>query len=86
MATRLTSIPRTTHWLPKARAPASMRPGFFTASELTLTFSAPARMTARISSTLRMPPPTEKGMKIVSATRRTTSSMMLRASDEAVMS
>ena len=63
-----------------------MIPGFSTAPELTLTFSAPARMTLRMSSRVRMPPPTEKGMKIVSATRFTTSIMMSRPSDEAVMS
>ena len=60
--------------------------GFFTAAELTLTFSAPARSTARMSSKVRMPPPTEKGMKISAATRRTTSIMIFRRSLEAVMS
>ena len=57
-----------------------------TASVFTLTFSAPARITRRISSTVPMPPPTEKGMNIVSATLFTTSSMIARPSAEAVMS
>jgi len=79
-------MPRTTHWLPKARAPWVMMPGSSTAAEFTLTFSAPAPMTRRMSSRLRMPPPTEKGMKMVSATRRTTSIMMSRLSEDAVIS
>jgi len=53
---------------------------------VTLTFSAPARITRRMSSSVRIPPPTEKGMKIVSATLFTTSSMIARPSAEAVMS
>ena len=63
-----------------------MRSGLRTAAELTLTFSAPARSTSRISSTVEMPPPTEKGMKTCSATRRTVSIRMARRSAEAVMS
>ena len=63
-----------------------MMVGFFTASVLTLIFSAPAKITCRMSSTVRMPPPTEKGMKIVSATFFTTSIMIARPSAEAVMS
>ena len=43
-------MPRTTHWLPKASAPRAMSPGCRTAAELTLTFSAPASSTARMSS------------------------------------
>ena len=60
--------------------------GFRTACEFTLTFSAPASSTARMSSSDPMPPPTENGMKIRSATRRTTSIMMPRRSAVAVMS
>ena len=74
------------HWRPKASAPRAMISGWRTAAELTLIFSAPASSTARMSSTLRIPPPTENGIKMVSATRRTTSIMMLRRSWEAVMS
>ena len=79
-------MPRTMHWLPKALAPSEMMPGFFTASVFTLTFSAPARITLRISSTDPIPPPTENGMKIVSATFLTTSSRIARPSTEAVIS
>ena len=39
-----------------------------------------------MSATEEMPPPTEKGMKIVEATRSTTSMKMPRFSAEAVMS
>ncbi len=41
-----------------------------------LTFSAPAWISRVASSRVRMPPPTVNGMKISSATRRTTSSRM----------
>ena len=83
---RATSIPRTTHWLPYSAAPPVMMSGLRTADELTLTFSAPARRTSRISATEEMPPPTEKGMKICSATLRTVSIRIFRLSAEAVMS
>lgn len=46
----------------------------------------PASSTARMSSTLAMPPPTENGMKMAEATRSTTSRKIPRASCEAVMS
>eukprot|EP01022_Parablepharisma_sp_SALTPOND_P016322 TRINITY_DN2380_c0_g1_i1.p1 TRINITY_DN2380_c0_g1~~TRINITY_DN2380_c0_g1_i1.p1 ORF type:complete len:563 (-),score=94.78 TRINITY_DN2380_c0_g1_i1:1050-2738(-) len=85
-STCFTSMPKTTHWDPNAAAPSLMTSGFFTAPELTLTFSAPARSTARMSSRVLMPPPTEKGMKILEATSLTTSRKMLRPSWEAVMS
>ena len=60
--------------------------GVLTAAELMLTFSAPAWMSRVASSRVRMPPPTVNGMKISSATRRTTSSMMSRPSWLALMS
>ncbi len=60
--------------------------GLRTAAEFTLTFSAPARSTSRISSTVEIPPPTEKGMKTCSATRRTVSMRIARRSADAVMS
>ena len=79
-------MPTTTAWEPKAAAPSWISCGFLTAAELIETFSAPARSTARMSATLAMPPPTEKGMKICAATRSTTSRKMPLASAEAVMS
>ena len=60
--------------------------GVLTAAELMLTFSAPAWIRRVASSRVRMPPPTVNGMKISSATRRTTSSMMARPSWLALMS
>ena len=57
-----------------------------TAAVFTATLSAPARSRASASSTERTPPPTVKGRNTVSATRRTMSSTMGRASEEAVMS
>ena len=74
------------HCVPNAAAPSLMICGLRTACELTDTFSAPASSTARMSATDPMPPPTANGMKICSATRRTTSSMMPRRSADAVMS
>jgi hypothetical protein len=50
------------------------------------TLSAPARSSRRASSTLRTPPPIVKGMKTCSAVRRATSTIVSRASDDAVMS
>jgi len=79
-------MPRTMHWLPKMRAPWEIRSGLSTAALLMLIFSAPALRTRYMSSTLRIPPPTLKGMKMVRATWLTTSIMMPRLSDEAVMS
>src|SRR5690606_32902133 len=60
--------------------------GRSTAAVLTDTFSAPARSRRRASSTVRTPPPTVNGMNTFSATRRATSTMVSRASDDAVMS
>ena len=57
-----------------------------TAAVLIDTLSAPDGSSARISSTVRTPPPTVSGMKQASAVRRTTSSMMPRFSWLAVMS
>ena len=50
------------------------------------TLSAPARSSARMSASLRTPPPTVSGMKQASAVRLTTSSSVPRASWLAVMS
>ena len=74
------------HWLPKRVAPAVTSSGVRTAGELIDTLSAPASSSSRISSTVRMPPPTVNGMKTLSAMRRTTSRMMSRRSWLAVMS
>ena len=51
-----------------------------------LTLSAPARNITFMSSTDRMPPPTVKGIKHSEAVLSTTSTMVARASDEAVIS
>ena len=53
---------------------------------LSVILSAPARKIARMSSTVRNPPPTVNGIKTSSATRRTRSATMSRLSDDAVMS
>ena len=45
-----------------------------------------ATSTARMSATVLIPPPTENGMAMLSATRSTTSRKMPRPSAEAVMS
>ena len=67
-------------------APSESSSGRRTAWELRLTFSAPASSTRRMSSFEPSPPPTEKGMKMTSATRSTTPIMIPRRSAEAVMS
>ena len=54
--------------------------------ELIETLSDPALSSARMSSIVRIPPPTVRGIKITSAVRRTTSSMMSRPSWLAVIS
>ena len=56
------------------------------APELTLTLSAPHLRTRSKSSSVRMPPPTVRGMKISEATRRRMSVNRFRPSTEAVMS
>jgi hypothetical protein len=65
-------MPTTMHWQPNAAAPSEMMCGVLTAAELTEIFSAPASSTSRMSATVEMPPPTEKGMKICEATASTT--------------
>ena len=56
------------------------------AEELMEILSAPSLRRARKSSTVRIPPPTVKGMNTVSATLRTMSTTVPRASEEAVIS
>ncbi len=84
--TRLGSIFTTMHWLPNRRAASWTNSGSFTAAELIETLSHPASSSWRMSSSVRMPPPTVSGMNTCSAVRRTTSSMMSRPSWLAVMS
>lgn len=74
------------HCEPNWRAPSAIISGFRTASELTLTFSAPARSTRRMSSSVSIPPPTAKGIWTAFATSRTMSISIPRLSADAVMS
>ncbi len=74
------------HWLPNRRAPSEMSEGLRTAAVSMLTFSAPANSTRRMSSIVRSPPPTAKGMKMRRATARTTSIMMSSCAGLAPMS
>ena len=60
--------------------------GSLTAAVFTPTLSAPAFNIRRTSSTDRMPPPTVSGINTCSDTRRTTSTMVSRESELAVMS
>ena len=85
-STRLTSMDKTTHWSPYFLAAWPMRAGFAMAPELTLTLSAPHLSTRSKSASVRMPPPTVRGMKISEATRRRMSVKRFRPSAEAVMS
>ena len=62
--TRCGSMFTTVAQRPNFRATSAIRCGFFTAAELTLTFSAPAWISRVASSSVRMPPPTVNGMKI----------------------
>ncbi len=63
-----------------------MSAGSFTAAEFSEVLSHPAASIARMSSAVRMPPPTVYGMKTSSAVRRATSSIIGRSSCVAVMS
>lgn len=67
-STRLASTERTTHWSPYFRAAFRIREGSRIAPELTLTLSAPHLRTRSKSSTVLIPPPTVRGMKMVEAT------------------
>ena len=85
-STRLASTDRTTHWSPYFFAARVMRSGSRMAPELTLTLSAPHLSTRSKSSTVLMPPPTVRGMKMVEATSVRMSVNRARPSAEAVMS
>jgi hypothetical protein len=74
------------HCEPKRSAPSRTSSGRWMADVLMLTLSAPARSITFISSTDRIPPPTVNGMKHSAAVRSTTSTIVARASDEAVIS
>ena len=76
----------TTHCLPNLSAASEIRRGLAIAAELTEILSAPSRSSMRKSSTVRMPPPTVKGMNTVSATRRTMSTTVLRLSEAPALS
>ena len=76
----------TAHWLPNTSATSVMTAGRSMAAVLSDTLSAPARSMRRASSAVRMPPPTVSGMKTSSAVRATTSTMVSRSSELAVMS
>ena len=71
--TRLGSMFTTVAHRPNRLAVCATISGSSTAAVLMLTFSAPAWISAVTSSIVRMPPPTVKGMKHCSATRRTMS-------------
>src|SRR5580692_833017 len=84
--TFLASIATTMHWSPNFSAASLTKARSFTAAVLIDTLSAPDCSRARMSATVRTPPPTVSGMKQASAVRRTTSRMMPRFSWLAVMS
>ena len=74
-------------WATGAEAPPSLiSSGLLMAAVFRETLSAPARSISRMSFTERMPPPTVSGMKQHAAVRRTTSAMVARPSEEAVIS
>jgi hypothetical protein len=83
---RLGSMFTTMHWLPNRSAASWTNCGFLTAAELIETLSQPACNNWRISSSVRIPPPTVSGMNTTSDVRRTTSRMISRSSWLAVMS
>src|SRR4029079_13330477 len=83
---RRASTATTIAWFPNASDARRTSSGSATAAVLMPTLSAPASRSARTSSTDRTPPPTVSGRKTLSAVARTTSSIVLRPSDDAVMS
>ena len=85
-STRRASTLSTTHWSPYFLAAFPMREGSRRAPLLTLTLSAPHFSTRSKSSRVLMPPPTVSGIKMVEATRVSTSVKSRRPSAEAVMS
>src|SRR5512141_3228026 len=80
------SIATTVHWLPNRSAARRTKSESATAAVLIDTLSAPASSRLRISSIVRIPPPTVSGMKTCSAVFRTTSMRMSRFSWDAVIS
>ena len=63
-----------------------MSDGSLTAAELTETLSAPAAIMRLMSATVRMPPPTQYGMRTSSAAREASSTVVSLSSEVAVMS
>ncbi len=84
--TRRASTDSTTHWAPNLRDASVSSSGRVMAAVFRETLSAPARSSRLTSSTDRTPPPTVSGMNTCSAVRRTTSNMVSRSPEEAVMS
>jgi hypothetical protein len=82
----LASIATTIHFVPNSCAPSFISWGLWTAGVQKDTLLAPAESIFLISSIVRIPPPTVKGIEICSAVRRTISSMVSRPSTEAVIS
>ncbi len=80
------SIATTVHWLPNRSAARRTKSGSATAAVLIDTLSAPASSRLRMSSIVRIPPPTVSGMKTCSAVFRTTSIRMSLFSWDAVIS
>ena len=74
------------HCAPNRSDPALMRSGFSTAAVFRETLSAPDFSIRRMSSAVRMPPPTVSGMNTWSAVFAITSTTLARASLLAVMS
>ena len=82
----LASIATTTHWLPNLSAASLISCGVFIAEELIEILSAPSRNSALKSSTVRIPPPTVKGINTFSATFLTISTTVFLLSLDAVIS
>jgi hypothetical protein len=83
---RRASSESTSTWLPNRSAISAISSGRATAAVFTATLSAPARSSRFTSSALRTPPPTVSGMNTLSAVRLTTSYVVARSPELAVMS
>src|SRR5690606_18418205 len=71
---------RTMHCAPNAFESSSIKPGFLTADEFTLTLSAPASSRGATSATELIPPPTVKGILMCFAISRTRCARVFRFS------
>ena len=83
---RRASTDSTTHCEPNRCAASASSSGRAMAAVFSEILSAPARSSRSMSATLRTPPPTVSGMNTCSAARPTTSSMVWRPLDDALMS